>query len=133
MRVRSKPNQWLMVLVGGIFLGFNIVAPVAQASMISTATIIQQEHLELKRSELKQLLARDDIRDQLIAWGVNPQDAQSRVDSLNAQEVALMSERMQELPAGGDVLGAVVFVFLVLLVTDILGFTDIFPFVRSVQ
>jgi hypothetical protein len=105
----------------------------AQASMIGTAAVVQQEHLELKRSELKQWLARDDIRNQLVAWGVDPLDAQSRVDSLNAQEVELMSQRMQDLPAGGGVLGAVVFVFLVLLVTDILGFTNIFPFVRSVQ
>jgi hypothetical protein len=105
----------------------------AQAGMIGTAAVVQQEHLELKRSELKQWLARDDIRHQLVAWGVDPLDAQSRVDSLNAQEVELMSQRMQDLPAGGGVLGAVVFVFLVLLVTDILGFTNIFPFVRSVQ
>lgn len=133
MRVRTRLKQWFAVLVSGVFLSLNIVAPMAQASMIGTAAVVQQEHLELKRSELKQWLARDDIRHQLVAWGVDPLDAQSRVDSLNAQEVELMSQRMQDLPAGGGVLGAVVFVFLVLLVTDILGFTNIFPFVRSVQ
>lgn len=133
MRVGTRLKQWVVILVSGVFLSLNIAAPAAQAGMIGTAAIVQQEQLELQRSELKRWLARDDIRQQLIAWGVDPLDAQSRVDSLNAQEVELMSQQMQELPAGGGVLGAVVFVFLVLLVTDILGFTNIFPFVRSVQ
>lgn len=133
MQPHTRLNRWLAALVGSVFLSLSFMTPTAQAAMIGTQALVQQEQLAQQRHELKQFLARDDIRDQLIAWGVNPDDAQARVDSLSAQEVAQMSERMQELPAGGDVLGAVVFIFLVLLVTDILGFTNIFPFVRSVR
>ncbi|HEX5514444.1 MAG TPA: PA2779 family protein [Gammaproteobacteria bacterium] len=133
MHLHTRLTRWLAALVGSVFLSFSLMLPSAQAAMIGTHALVQQEQLEQQRHELKQFLARDGIRDQLIAWGVNPDDARTRVDSLSAQEVAQMSERMQELPAGGDVLGAVVFIFLVLLVTDILGFTDIFPFVRSVR
>jgi hypothetical protein len=133
MQPHTRLNRWLAALVGSVFPSFSLILPSAQAAMIGTQALVQQEQLAQQRHELKQFLARDGIRDQLIAWGVNPDDAQARVDSLSAQEVAQMSERMQELPAGGDVLGAVVFIFLVLLVTDILGFTNIFPFVRSVR
>lgn len=133
MRVEARLKKWLVLLIGGIFLHFSLIAPTVQAKMIGTAVVVEQEQVELQRSELKRLLARDDIKNQLVAWGVDPRDAQDRVDSLNAQEVELMSQRMEELPAGGGVLGAVVFVFLVLLVTDILGFTNIFPFVRGVN
>lgn len=133
MQLRTRFNRWLAAMVGSVFLSAGLMGPVAQASMIGTQAVVEQEQLELQRSELKQFLARDGIRGQLIAWGVDPDAAQARVDSLSAQEVSQMSERMQELPAGGDALGAVVFVFLVLLVTDILGFTNIFPFVRSVN
>lgn len=131
MPFRTCLNRWFAAFVGALFLGFNLALPTAQAGMIGTQAIVAQEQLELQRSELKAFLARDDIRDQLVAWGVDPLDAQQRVDSLNAQEAELMMQHMRELPAGGDALGAVVFVFLVLLVTDILGFTDIFPFVRG--
>jgi hypothetical protein len=131
MQFRTRLYRWFTALIGGIFLSLNLAMPTAHAGMIGTDTVVQQEQLDIQRSELKEFLARDDIRDQLIAWGVNPADAASRVDSLNAQEVQTMSQRMRELPAGGDVLGAVVFVFLVLLVTDILGYTDIFPFVQG--
>jgi hypothetical protein len=38
------------------------------------------------------------------------------------------------LPAGGvDLLGAVLIVFLVLLLTDILGYTKVFPFTRPAK
>jgi hypothetical protein len=131
MRFRTRLTRWFTTFVGSLFLGVSLIAPTAQAGMIGTQTIVQQQQLEQQRSELKEFLGRDGIHDQLVAWGVDPVDAQNRVDSLNAEEAALMSQRMQELPAGGDVLGAVVFVFLVLLVTDILGFTHIFPFVRG--
>lgn len=128
MQNRTRLGRWFTAFVGSLFLGLSLVAP-AQAGMIGTQTIVAQEQLEQQRGDLQAFLGRDDIRDQLVAWGVDPAAAQERVNSLNAQEVAQMSQRMHELPAGGDVLGAVVFVFLVLLVTDILGYTDIFPFV----
>lgn len=133
MRFQARFTRWLAALIGSVFLSASLMIPVAQAGMISTQAVVQQEQLELQRNELKQFMAKDGIREQLVAWGVDPEAAQARVDSLSAEEVAQMSSRMQELPAGGDVLGAAVFIFLVLLVTDILGFTNIFPFVRSVN
>lgn len=133
MDIRTRFTRWLAAVVGSVFLSASLMVPAAQAGMISTHAVVQQEQLAQQRQELKQFMAKDGIRDQLVAWGVDPAAAQARVDSLSAAEVAEMSARMQELPAGGDVLGAVVFVFLVLLVTDILGFTNIFPFVRSVN
>lgn len=127
MQIRTRFNRWLAAIAGSVLLSASLGLPVAQAGMIGTHVVVEQELL------LQQFMAREEIREQLIAWGVAPEAAQARVDSLSPAEVAQMSARMQELPAGGDVVGAVVFVFLVLLVTDILGFTDLFPFVRSIH
>ncbi len=70
-----------------------------------------------------------------MAWGVNPEEAKIRVDSLTDQEIEKIAAGIDRLPAGGNGLGAIVgtalIVFLVLLVTDILGYTDIFPFVKK--
>jgi len=65
--------------------------------------------------------------------GVDPAVAIARVDRLSEQEVATAAERMQQLPAGGDggIVGAIVLIFLVLLLTDILGVTNVFPFVKK--
>lgn len=67
--------------------------------------------------------------------GLDKAMAKARVDGLTDEEVARVVQRLDQLPAGGDAFGAVifsaVFIFLVLLVTDIMGFTDVFPFVKK--
>jgi hypothetical protein len=65
--------------------------------------------------------------------GVDPRQVRERVAALSDAEAAQLAARLNELPAGGDILGVVVIVFLVLLLTDILGYTKIFPFTRSVR
>jgi hypothetical protein len=79
-------------------------------------------------------LDRAEVRERMQALGVSPQAARERVDALSDQEVATLADRLDQLPAGGsDVLIVALIVFLVLLLTDILGYTKIFPFTRSVQ
>jgi hypothetical protein len=62
-------------------------------------------------------------------------EAKTRVDSLSDIEAITVANQIEQLPAGSGAIGAVivasVIVFLVLLITDILGYTDIFPFVKS--
>jgi hypothetical protein len=69
-----------------------------------------------------------------VALGVDPAEARARVAALTDDELAQVAGRLDALPAGGDGLGVVLgvglVVFLVLLVTDILGYTRVFPFVR---
>lgn len=129
--MKSLLSRWLCAVVASTVLGSALVAPVARAGMISTQEIVERTQGKQQRAEIKAWLARDDVASQLVAWGVDPADAQARVDSLSPAELEEMAQKMDQLPAGGDVIAAVVFVFLVLLVTDILGFTDIFPFVKK--
>ena len=86
-----------------------------------------------ERDRIAGFLARDDVRKSLEAQGVDPQAAIDRVGSLSDQEVQQLAGRIDQAPAGGDVLGILFTVFIVLLVTDILGFTKIFPFTRSIR
>ncbi|RPI70810.1 MAG: hypothetical protein EHM47_11465 [Ignavibacteriales bacterium] len=78
-------------------------------------------------------MANKEVKDTLIAQGINPLEATARVDSLSDAEVIRLSEKIDQLPAGGDALvvliGASLIVFIVLLITDILGFTNVFPFI----
>jgi hypothetical protein len=55
---------------------------------------------------------------------------------LSDDEVEHLAGRLDSLPAGGDVEGVLwiaFLVFLVLLVTDILGFTKVFSFTRPAK
>ncbi len=85
------------------------------------------------RATLDALLARDDVRSQFEALGVDPVQARERVQALDDQQVRELAAQLEQLPAGAGVLGVIFLVFIVLLVTDILGFTRVFPFTRPVR
>ena len=86
-----------------------------------------------ERERLAGLLERSDLQARLQALGVDPADARARVAALSDEEAARLAARIDELPAGGDALGVALVVFLVLLFTDIMGYTKIFPFTRSAR
>ena len=106
----------------------------ARAAMISTDSIINDIRGESPRDYLNNLLAREDIQAALISQGIDPQEAQARIDSLSDAEVNDIAHKLDQLPAGG-VLGTILviafLVFIILLLTDIAGYTDIFPFVKK--
>ena len=132
METMHSLTRWLCRPLAAVIFATSLLVPTAHAGMIGTAGAVEQARVEQQRDELKRFLDRDEVRQQLEAWGVDPSDAKARVDRLSERELAQMSERMAELPAGGnEIIGALVFVFLVLLFTDILGFTDVFPFVKK--
>ena len=86
------------------------------------------------RAYIAGMLAREDIQKALIDRGIDPVEAQARVGTLTDREAVQFADTMEQLPAGGVIgyiVGLAVLVFLVLLVTDILGYTDIFPFVKK--
>lgn len=125
-----KQSRKLSAILLAVFTVVAGIAPSAQAGMIGTQQVIAEQAAAEQRAELRSMLQREDVREQLTAWGVDPQVAEARIDTLTQEELATLSAKMDEMPAGGSVVGAVVFVFLVLLITDILGLTDVFPFVR---
>jgi hypothetical protein len=98
-----------------------------QAGMVSTESA-------LERARIVAVLERSEVQHQLRAYGVSPDEIKARVAALSDTEAAELAARIDSAPAGGlGLLGAIVLVFLVLLLTDILGYTKIFPFTRSVK
>lgn len=104
-----------------------------QAATLPTEAALTATALSDERARLLSLLARAEVRAALLRHGVSAEQAAARVAALPDAEVALLQQRIDSMPAGGDVVGVAVFVFLVLLVTDILGLTKIFPFTRSIR
>jgi len=108
----------------------------AMAAMIGTESVINADQAQNAREYLNSLLAREDVRNALVSQGIDPVEAKNRLDSLTDEEATRVADHLQALPAGGDgffttLLIVVLIVFLVLLITDIAGYTDIFPFVKS--
>ncbi len=126
MNAFRRMSRWVSLLAITAFLGLGLQMP-AYAAIVDTDATIGAE----KASQAHQLLARQDVRDQLVKMGVNPDDAMDRINNMSDQEIAALNGKLDQLPAGGDVLSTVALIFLVLLFTDIMGYTDIFPFVKG--
>lgn len=109
----------------------------AHAGMIATDAVAAQAtqaEAQSRRATVLATLNRADVAESLAAKGVDMQAARARIASLSDAEVVALADQLDHAPAGAsDVLGVIVFIFLVLLVTDILGFTKVFPFTRSVR
>ncbi len=105
----------------------------ARASMIATDEVSTSASPASARDRVNSFLARQDVSRALQERGVSTQAASERVRAMTDAEVAQLAGRIDQAPAGGDVLGLLFTVFIVLLVTDIMGFTKVFPFTRSVR
>ena len=101
----------------------------SQAAMVATDSALAGS----QRAHLERLLERADVQARLESYGVSAADVKARVAALSDEEAAALAAKIDSLPAGGDLVSAVVLVFLILLLTDILGFTKIFPFTRPVR
>ena len=132
--IRTKAKFVSIFMASSMFL---IAVPYQSifAAMITTDVAVESERAEKSREDLKQLISRENIEKYSIAQGIDPVEVKSRIDSLTDAEAIALADQIEELPAGGGavgiIIGAALIVFLVLLVTDILGYTDIFPFVEA--
>ena len=107
---------------------------VAQAALVSTEEVLAGGDGAADRARVLAFLERAEVREQIAALGVDPNEAAARVAALSDAQVREIAGQLDQLPAGqsaiGAVVGAIVIIFLVLLVTDLLGLTNVFPFVR---
>ena len=125
----------IAILLIVTFSAFSIISTPARAVMVDTGEILKQSQYDLSRKSINLFLDRSEVQQYLVAWGVSPEEAKARIDSLTDEEIENIVSGIDNLPAGGDglgtIVGAALLIFIILLITDILGFTDVFPFVKS--
>jgi len=131
MKFSNIIKKWISYL--SIITLFSLQIAPLQAAMVSSETLIEQAHQELTVKNITTLLDHDEVQSQLVAMGVDPVAAKIRVNQMNAAELAELNQRLDELPAGSGALGVVLAIFILFVITDMLGATDIFPFVKNIN
>ena len=117
-----------------VFSGMAHAAPTALISTEQAAAALQAASRSEAHAKLQAALDRADLAAMLQARGVSVDEMRARVDALTDAEAQQMLKQIDEAPAGAsDVVGVLFTVFIILLVTDILGLTKVFPFTRSVR
>ena len=129
----GKLRRSIAYLVMLSIAGIGLPVP-AQAGMISTETVLATAD----HARIAHVLDRADVRAKLEELGVKPADVKARVAALTDAEAAQLARSIDNLPAGADggigaIVGAIVLIFLVLLITDLLGLTKVFPFTKPIR
>ncbi|MBM7060827.1 PA2779 family protein [Pseudomonas sp. UL073] len=91
----------LTTLFSALLLLVSLAQVPAQAAMIATNDVVANQQAQANRDKVRDFLTRASVQEQLRVMGVDAALARSRVDSLTAQEVASLAQRIDSLPAGG--------------------------------
>lgn len=107
------------------FLGTTLPLP-AQAAIISTQETLGAQGRESDLATVRAWLDRDQVRSELEAFGVAPELAAERVAALTDAELRQVAGQVGDQAAGGDLLGLIGVVFVVLLILELVGVTNLF-------
>jgi len=106
-------------------LSLGMQAP-AFAGIVGTADAVSATQQLDHRGTVQGVLARADVREQMLALGVDPAEVDGRIAALTDAELATLATRIDSAPAGGDALVVVGIVFVVLMILEFTGVIDIF-------
>jgi hypothetical protein len=120
---KARAFMLRVISVSIICMGFAQVAP---AGMIGTAHLVDNEARAATLSRMEVLLARADVAQQLESHGVEKEQVIERLNGLSTAELLELEGQIDEQIAGGDVLAVIGIVFVVLLILDLTGVTDVF-------
>ncbi len=117
----NRSSVFMLII---IFMITSMVIPSVDAKMIETSIYLDQTKSD--RSDLVSFMAREDVRNKMVALGVNPDDAANRIAALTDQEVSQLQKHIDDLPAGSGVLAVLGIVLVVLIVLELVGVTNVF-------
>ena len=121
-----KPSKRIVtyVLCAAIL---NLSSPlVANARIIGTLQAVESQSRTADLATVNAALARDQVRSQFQALGVDTTQVEARVAALTDGELRTLAGQMQDMPAGADGFAIIGIVFLVLLILEAVGVIDIF-------
>lgn len=130
-------NRYFMRMISRVLiasmLALGLPLQSAQAGLVSTDKVTASASSQSDRERVRSFLEREDVRKEMQQQGLDAATAKARVDALTDEEVKRVAGRLDQMPAGGDIIGVLFTIFVILLVTDILGFTKVFSFTKPIK
>ncbi|MDQ7984703.1 PA2779 family protein [Pseudomonas sp. G34] len=107
--------------------------PLANAAMIGTGEVLTEQQQQVDRQQLLSMLDDQQVKDKLLAMGVERDQVENRINNLTSAELAQFNQQLSEAPAGAGVVGVIVLFLVIFIITDMLCATDIFSFVKCIN
>jgi len=100
IRQTAKPvSVFLTILMLIITVPFDSVF----AAMVGTEATLDLTRAKQARDKINKLLLREDVKNALMAQGIDPLEAKARIDTLSDAEVIQIADEIDKLPAGGAI------------------------------
>jgi hypothetical protein len=112
IRKKAQPVAILMIVLTMLL---SIPYQTAFAALVQTETMLDMSRGQEARETLKQFMARKDVRSAIVSQGVDPLEADARLNSLSDAEVIQLADKIDQLPAGGGVLGLLIAVLVIVI------------------
>ncbi|GGW61630.1 PA2779 family protein [Alishewanella tabrizica] len=103
----------------------------ANASVFASDHVIAEQQHHYNKQQVLSFVDDTQVQRKLIELGVNPADAKNRIANMTAAELTALNTQLNEMPAGG-VVGTILTVLVVVAVLDLMGITDVYPFIRPI-
>ncbi|MFT6430299.1 MAG: hypothetical protein ACJAXR_002386 [Halopseudomonas sp.] len=134
MTFTATTRRFLSIMLTALFLLTTVTSVHAQASMIGTSDVINQEQASVDRDALKSMLSDQAVQEKIASMGVSADQVEQRINSLTADELAYFNAQLDEAPAGaGGILGVIVLFLVIFIITDLLCATNVYKFVNCIN
>ena len=121
---RIFAKQIMVWILSFSLLGTSLPS-ISYAGMIGTQTLIETQQGDDPRARVEEFISRDSVRNQIVALGADPAEVQDRLAALTGDELRLLEQNLDTMPAGG-IFAVIGIVFVVLIILELTGVIDIF-------
>ena len=103
----------------------------AAAGVYSSEQVVANQQHQYNKQQVLSFVDSAEVQSKLIELGVNPDDAKQRIAAMTTAELDALNNELNDMPAGG-IVGVIVTVLVVVAVLDLMGITDVYPFIRPI-
>lgn len=122
-------NKFLKVSIASLILVFSIGQ--ATAGVFSSDQVIANQQHQYNKQQVLSFVDNAEVQSKLIDLGVSPDEAKQRIANMTNQELEALNNEINNMPAGG-IVGTIVTVLVVIAILDLMGITDVYPFIRPI-
>ena len=122
-------NKFLKASIASLIFIFSMGQ--ATAGVFSSDQVIANQQHQYNKQQVLSFVDSAEVQSKLIELGVSPSEAKQRIANMTNQELEALNNEINEMPAGG-IVSTIVTVLVVVAVLDLMGITDVYPFIRPI-
>lgn len=124
--------NYMSKLLVGATAALVVTTGTVQAEAVSSQNVMQAQAHAYNKQQLIDMVSRADVQEKLVSLGVSPNHAITRINGMTNSEISQLNSQLNDAPAGG-VVGAVLTVLAIIAILDLVGVTDVYPFIRPIN